>query len=238
MEKLSKYSWRQKLPLKRGDHESCVIGCRKAVFLAVERNYDISEYKDGEPKGLFGGYTRAPFYVRNKEYIDKNVHDPTDFIVRDHSRLDQELLTQGVDNTAFWNVWRLTPEVYRTEGGEWIVKRDFGKLDPRFLSDNVDYIFSTTVDILVAIHTTSKATRMAKKGRYYLELANENVPVYEKADMKSKVFATTPPGMTRIDTDFQILGLEGDGPYWHVSHFEKEIILFGYIHNDHVKVNG
>lgn len=225
-----------KAALEKGDHESCVIGCRKAVFLAVENNYDIAAYKDREPKGLFAWYTRAPFYARNKEYIDKNVHDPTDFIVLDHSRLDQDLLKQGVDNTAFWNVWRLTPEVYRTENGQWIVKRDLDKLDARFLSDNVDYIFSATVDILLAIHTTRRATKRSKPGQYYLELAQENVPVYEKADTNSKVVGTTPPGMTRIDTDFHILGFEGDGPYWHV--YEKGLGLFGYIHNDYVKVNG
>jgi hypothetical protein len=44
---------------------SCVIGCRKAIYLAVEHNYDIAKFKDGEPKGLVDSFSDAPFYARD-----------------------------------------------------------------------------------------------------------------------------------------------------------------------------
>lgn len=228
-----------KTALETGKLEDCAINCRKALFLEVERDYDISEFKDSKLQGLLGGLlSRAPFYTKSKEYIEKNVRDPTDYVVYDHSDLNQELLTQGVDNTSFWNVWRLTPEVFRTREGTWVVKHDFDKLEESLLADKIEYIFSTTVDIVLAIHTTRKAIRTSSYGRFYIDLKQETVPVYEKADTTSTVIATTPPGMLRVDTDFRILGLQGDGPFWHVHHFEESALFSGYIHNDFVKVDG
>lgn len=217
-----------------GNHEECVIACRKVMYVAVENQYDVSKFKDEKPKGIWGALSCAPYYAKDPAYIQVNVKDPTDYIVRDHSRIDQDLLKQGVDTTAFWNVWRLTPEVYRTEEKDWIVKHDFGKLDSATLADKSVYVFSTTVDIALSIHASRKATKWEQHGRYFLTLARENVPVYEKADVGSTIVATTPAGMTKIDTDYRIIGLKGDGPYWHVNNLLKDIRLWGFIHNDDV----
>ncbi len=224
-----------KRALEEGDHETCAINCRKAMYVEIEGKYSIAEYADGQPKGLFAGYTLAPFYARSKEYIDKNVKDPTDFIVRDHSRIDQDLLTQGVDPTDFWNIWRLTPEVYRAKASDaWVVKHEFSKLDGHVLSDKIEYIFSTAIDVVLAIHTNRKTIQTSAYGSYYVNLAREGVPVYEKADNSSTVVGTTPPGMAKIGTDYRVLGLGGSTVYWHVTHLAKDAFLFGYIHNDDV----
>lgn len=221
-----------KISLDAGENENCVIACRKAIYLEIERHYDISEYQDGKPQGLLAGFTNAPFFSRSKEYIDQNVRNPTDFIVLDHSRIDQDLLTQRVETTDYWNIWRLTPEVYRKKDGRWIVKHDFDKLDARVLADKSDYIFSTTVDVLLALHTNRKRTRSSEYGTYFLELREEGVSVYEKADIGSKLIGHTPAGVRKIDADFNILGLNNDDLFWHVHHVQKGLILYGYIHND------
>lgn len=224
-----------KAALESSDHATCAISCRKAIYLEVEHRFNIADFKDQEAKGFFGPFSDAPFFARNKDYIEKYVFDPTNYIVFDHGRLDQELLKQGVDTTAFWNIWRLTPAVYQTKDDVWIVKHEFNKLDAKLLEDKVDYIFSTTLDIVLSLHAARKAVKWQSHERYTLELAKENVPVYQKADVNSKVVGTTPPGMTRIDTEFYVLGFEGDGPYWHVSHSEDGLFLWGYIHADCVK---
>jgi hypothetical protein len=216
------------------DHATCLIACRKVLYVAVEHRYDVSNFKDALPRGLLAAVTYAPYYARDPKYIQENVKDPTDYIVRDHSRIDQDLLTEGVDTTAFWNVWRLTPEVYRSEDKQWVVKHDFAKLDAATLADNSEYVFSTTVDMALAIHASRKAVRWKQHGRYFLELAREGVPIYEKADVGSKVTATTPSGMIQIDTDYRVIGLKGDGLYWHVHEMAKDAWLWGYIHNDDV----
>lgn len=225
-----------KTALEADKLDECVINCRKALYLEVERNYDVSAYKDGKPLGLLGGYTQAPFYAQSKDYIEKNVRNPTDFIVLDHSQIDQELLTSGTDTTAFWNIWRLTPEVFRDKAGNWVVKHDFDKLDAVVLADKAEYVFSTTVDMLLSLHTNRRKTKTSDYGAYFVELKDENVPVFEKADVNSQVVGHTPAGVLKIDTDFRVTGLNGDGPYWSVHHFEKgKKLLIGYIHNDNVK---
>jgi len=226
-----------KTALEAGNHVECAINCRKDIFLEIEHYYDISRYKDGEPSGLSALliFTKAPFFTLDKNYIQKNVKDPTDYIVYDHNQLNQELLTQGVDNTSFWNVWRLTPEVYRTGHGTWIVKHDFAKLDANLLSDKIEYIFSTTIDIIFAIHSNRRAVKTADHQSHYLELTQENVSVFEKADKNSVVMGTTPSGMLKIHTDFYVEGLQEDGRYWHVIEYSVDISLYGFIHNDYVK---
>ena len=225
-----------KAALEAGQLDVCVIACRKALYLEVERRYDISAYKDGKPIGLLGGYTQAPFYAQSRDYIDKNVKNPTDFIVRDHNRIDQELLTSGADTTGFWNIWRLTPEVFRDRDGTWVVKHDFDKMDSAVLADKAEYIFSTATDVLLSIHANRRKTRPSEYGSYFVELTSDNVPVYEKADLNSKVVSHSPAGLLRMQTAFRITGLDGGGPYWSVHHFEKgQPFLIGYIHNDHVK---
>lgn len=218
--------------LEADNYAACAIACRKALFLEIERNYDISNYKDGKPLGLLRSYSKAPFYARNKQYVDERVSDPTDFIVYDHSSVNEELLTLGADNTAYWNVWRLTPEVYRATDGFWVVKNDFSKLDETVLTDKIEYIFSATLDVVLSIHRTRQATKWAERNNYYLELSQEGVPVFKKADNQSEITGRTPAGMLRINTDYYVEGLRGDGIYWHVSHLEDGISLWGFIHGD------
>jgi hypothetical protein len=152
----------------------------------------------------------------------------------DHSHLDQELLKFGIDNTAFWNIWRLTPEVYRTKDDEWAVKYDFAKLEPEILTESIEYIFNTTIDIVLAIHAKKGSIKTSAVRRYYLELIQEEVPLYEKADSTSRIITTSPKGLTKLDCDYHVMGLQGDGSYWHVH--DREHGLRGFIHNDYVKV--
>lgn len=157
--------------LDSGDLPTCAISCRKAIFLELERNYDVSGFKDGAARRGFAlsFITNAPFFARNKDYIEKHVKVPTDYIVYDHSDLDQELLKYAVDNAAFWNVWRLTPAVYRTENEAWIVKYDFNKLDTETLKVNIEYIFNTTVDIIIAIHSKKESIKQSTYHQRHFE---------------------------------------------------------------------
>jgi hypothetical protein len=224
-----------KKALESGDLVQCAINCRKAIYLEIEHRYDISQFKDGDVEGLLGAFSRAPHYAKNKQYIDENVENPTDFIVYDHSSVNERLLIEGVDNTAFWNVWRLTPKVYKPKDAEWVVEQDFAKLDEKVLGDKIDYIFSATLDVVLSIHRTRQATRWAERRPYYIDLAQDKVPVLSKADKNSKVVQYTPDGVTRLDANFVVTGLNGDGPYWHVAHFRDGFEVYGYIHNDYIK---
>lgn len=218
--------------LANNDHETCAIACRKALYCEIEHRYDISEYADGVPRGLLAGFSSAPYYAKNKKFIEENVREPTGFIVYDHARVNEHLLVSGADNTAFWNVWRLTPEVFKRRSGDWVVKYDLAKLDPEVLADKIEYIFSATLDVVLSLHRTWQATQSGPNRRFHLDLSREEVPIYSKADTASEVTAFTPPGLTRLDTDYWVEGLQGDGPYWHICHYDQEVFLYGFIHAD------
>lgn len=222
--------------LEDKNYGECSITCRKAIYLEILKDYNISEFQEEqEYKGLLGHFSNAPFYTRNKEYIEKNIKDPTDFIVLDHSHLDQELLKYSVDNTTFWNIWRLTPEIFRTKDKEWVVKYDFDKLEKETLKDKIEYIFNSTIDIIFSIHSKKESIKSRDYQSFYLELSQDEVPIFEKADSSSKVVGTTPPGHTKIGCEYRIIGLDGDGPYWHIRHLGEKTFLYGFIHNDYVK---
>jgi hypothetical protein len=221
--------------LEAFDYEHCVISCRKALYVETEDRYDISAYKDEEPRGLLAGLTSAPYYARSMKYVAENVRDPTDYIVLDHAAVDRDLLTSGVDPTDFWNVWRLTPDTFRSKAAKWYVKREFGKLEGSDLKDIAEYVFNTTLDIALARQSNRRATRWKHPGKFYVDIKRPGLPIYEKADKNSPVKAGLPPDLTRVDTDFTVEGLNDDGLYWHISHFGDGAFYWGYMHDDDVR---
>jgi hypothetical protein len=37
-----------------GDHETCVVACRKVLYVEVEHHYDVSKFKEEKPLGIWG----------------------------------------------------------------------------------------------------------------------------------------------------------------------------------------
>lgn len=213
------------------DYAACAIACRQAIYIEFEQDYSIASFAEGKPTPWL--LSKAPFFAQQKEYIADHVCDPTDYIVLDHQRLAQELLSHSVDTTAFWNVRRLTPEVYRAKDRSWTVKWEFAKLDPEVLKDTVEYVFSATTDILLAVHTTRQFVKTSPLQQYSVQPNREEVPIYRKADLTSEIICNTAKGVTELICDYMITGLKGDGPYWHVTNIEAPH-FFGYVHRDSV----
>lgn len=220
------------------EYESCLVACRKAVFVTIESEYDVAPFGTLGPDEQPFGSGRVPHYARNKKYIEERVKDATDYIVLDHDTLELDLMRFGMDNVSFWNVWRLTPSVYRKEAAkEWIIKREFGKLDKNGLKERTEYVLDATISLLLSADQRIAAKRSPKYGRYFIDLRNEQVPVYEKADSNSKVVSTTPKGLKRLFVDFQVPSLNGEGMYWHVVHVAKNYHIWGYISNEVVDLS-
>lgn len=224
-----------------GDFQNCLVACRKAIFTRFDSRFDIAPYAQhgrfdrNRGFGLFGMFNSSPFFARNREYIEENVKQPTDFIVFDHNELEMTLLKSGQDRVAFWNVWRLTPEVYRrSQGEEWIVKWEFNKLDEDGIRDRSEYALDTTIDLLVAEDQKYAETKSPNYRKYYVDLRGENVPVYKKADVQSEIVSRTPTGLRRIFVDYRVRGLSGDKSYWHARQYEEETIIEGFIVEDDV----
>jgi hypothetical protein len=227
-----------KSQLELGKIQDCSISCRKALYLEIEKDFDVSCFTNERSAAIPLLGCKSPYYTQNKSYIDNNVKDPTDYIVYDYIRLDQKLLTDGVDNTSFWNIYRLTPDVFRKSNGEWVVKWEFNKLTSELLDDQIEYIFNTSVDIIFSIHAKRKSIKTSNRVWFNIKLKREEVPVYEKADANSKIVQTTPAGLIEIESDFMVEGIDGGGPYYKVHYFERErdIYFSGYIHGENVNL--
>jgi hypothetical protein len=115
--------------ISTGEYRRALVECRKIVFLTIECEYDIAEWKnyrpdqDAHPLGILGRrYYSAPYYTRNAEWIQKNVVTPTDYIQIDHEQLRIELLEMGIDRIEFENLQHLTPKVYLRGKGDWVAE--------------------------------------------------------------------------------------------------------------------
>jgi hypothetical protein len=170
--------------------------------------------------------------------VDVEVKNPTDLIVIDREHLERTLLKYGIDQHAFWNVQRLTPAIYNngSANSDWIVKRELSLFESESIRASAEYVFPATVEMMIAVHRTSEKTKhRGSAPTFFVKLAHEEVPVYEKADKTSNVRGHTPKGVHQINTDFSVNGLDGE-TYWSVSINDEDLSkwLHGYVNNSNI----
>jgi hypothetical protein len=229
---------------EKRDYSKTLIDCRKAIYVEIEQYYNIYHYKDVDPAkqktalGLFSmqGY-KAPYWAKNKNYIDEHVAEPTDYIVYDHNLLEMELLKSGASSNTFWNIHNLTPKVFRTKNEQWVLKDEFECFEKEGLQERAEYVLSATVELILSLHQSRKQYKSTGYRSYYIDLIEPKVPVYSKASLKSQIVRLTPDGVIRLDTDFRVTGLDSEDTFWHVSYYNSDdhIYFSGYVHGSFVK---
>jgi len=219
------------------EHEEALTSIRKAFFVEFESEYDTQ--KDLDPNAglpLFG--SRAPYYPRDKDYIAKNVKTPFDYVVLDHTRVDSDLTKESIDHTTFWNVWRLTPEVYRHKGADpWLTKHEPHKLEKEGIRERTTHALESMVEVLLARQANRRMMKwISNRPHYVAPLRKEETTVYSKADKASEVVAKTKPGLKEINVDYSTPALNGKGQFWSVWHLEKDgPFLVGFIPEEDLK---
>ncbi len=212
------------------DYTTCLTECRKAIFLVFEKRFDVFGFRNEKPRGHFGPLSDAPLYAKDPTYIKDHVNEDTDYIVLDYQKLGQDLVTDGIDPVSFWNVWRLTPEVYQREDKSWTVKLDPEKLLRTDIQQQAAYVLDNTVRMLLITQTKRQAERYSTPGAiHFVTLKADGVPVYRRADKSSAVTAITPAGLRRMMLQYVIRGLNDDETYYLVGHVEPGKLLFGYV---------
>ncbi len=216
------------------NYKQCLIFCRQAIFVKFEWRYDAQQFLTGQPRGLMANASsNVPHFARDQEYLEEKIKDPTDYVIYDHNTLEMELMKSGVDSVAYWNVWRLTPEVYRKgEDAPWVVKNDLRKFDSDGIKDRAEYVLLATTEVLLAEEQSRSRMRTADYGRFYLTLKSDTVSVFSKASKDSKVVKTTPAGIRKLYCTYSIDSLDGDGIFWRVVHWEDDVDIYGFIHED------
>ena len=220
------------------DYYSAMIESRKALYLLIEKDYDIYEFRDeSSTKGPLGPYTRAPLYARSAEYIKKSVYTPFDFIVYAHDDVDRTLTQYGVRHSDFWNVWRLTPDVYRWPSGKWIVLHELSKTSKDHCIANANYVFTTVTRIAYDIQESKRFNKYENGGLYWIEIETEleAIPVFRSASDKSDPIDYIPSAAKKLATLQASPGLdEDDQLFWFISTVYENKMYFGYLQDKYL----
>jgi hypothetical protein len=143
-----------------------LISVRKALFVEIEHEYAINRWVDVGPNermGLLGlgrGGHKAPYWTRNKEWIDKNVKTPIDYVQIDHERLRLDGIEWGVNTAELENLRRLTPQVFRAEkDSPWHIEYDMAFPPNEATLANGQYCLDRAISVLLRKQQHTRAKR-------------------------------------------------------------------------------
>ncbi len=210
--------------LEEGRHLDALITVRKALFVEIEHEYAINGWRDAdsnEPMGLLAfsrGGLKAPYRTRSKDWIEKNVKTPLDYVQIDHERLRLDGMEWGVNTAELENLRRLTPNVFRPEkGGPWHVQYDTAFPPNEANAANARYCLDRAISILLRKQQHTRARRWPRRDApfdpppIYLD-----APVFERTSQQSRV-------IHHIESEYQYLihsvvtGFDANERYYDIS---------------------
>lgn len=221
--------------ISEGQYFSSLLESRKAFYLKFLRQFDIRCFegkKDGESYGFLDDrmMCRAPAYAKSNRCIRDNVKTPLDYIVEDHSYLDNECLKNGIRPSDFWNVWRLTPKVVLMEDNRWVNSRPM-QLPEEIEKSDAQYVLDTIVDILLTFQATSSRVRTRSHQDLCIIEVPTGTPIYKKCSLSGGVEHVVEDGPALLSTFEAIPSLDGGSYFWSVMHLEKGGPYFsGFLH--------
>lgn len=208
---------------------------RKAFFVLFEKRFDVSIFleKDDSQKIHFFDprmSCEAPQYARSNRYVRESVSDPFGYIVLDHSKLDADSLKLGIDTHIFWNIWRLTPSVWKRPSGEWLVKHDLNIVQNPAIDADLRYVIDNMIAIALQIQSKKSQERYKQNSNFSSIIIKPECPLFSKASEQSTIVATVPHGVTRINVMDTVPGLHSDEWFWNANYMRKGgPFLFGYL---------
>jgi hypothetical protein len=212
-----------------GRYWDCLVACRKSFYLEFEHRFDVQGLAE-DAGGLVGALkSDAPYFARMQGYVEKHVHNPFEYIVLDHAKIDADLAKEGIDNGIFWNIWRLTPEVYRHESEEWKVMHDPKKQEVAGLRERAAYVLENTTDIILKKEANFRALKWVESTSHLVPLKRTGVAVHEKAATCSRVIEYSPADILEVIVDFATPGLSDERIYWHVFYKGSTGFVVGYV---------
>lgn len=142
--------------LDRGQYLEALIAVRKALFVEIEIEYCVNKWEDADPNEIFGllsvmrGGMKAPYWTRKRDWIEKNVTTPFDYIQIDHENLRVDALEWGVSTAELVNLRRLTPDVMRADReAPWQVQYDLQFPPNEANAKNARYCLDRAISILL-----------------------------------------------------------------------------------------
>jgi hypothetical protein len=213
-----------------------LIEIRKAIFTEFEKDYSIYDWRQtptdtASSLMLSLKLSKAPYYCMDKEWIEKNVKEPFDYIQIDPRELRYELLELGIAPSDYWNIRRLTPQVMKFgKNGNWQTGIEDYFLDGNdILYEDVNFCFDTATEMIFKkkIHKYKHKSRESQ-GKSLLRLSSQK-NLHAKADIKSEVLKII-NGNNKLIVQKIVSGLE-EGKFYNIYEFDKEAkkIFDGYV---------
>ena len=144
----------------------------------------------------------------------------------------------GLDYNVFWNIWRLTPRVYRPaaeQGAPWVIRED-ATVDEN-IKGQAEYVLHHLTEILLQVERERQKSKVRQGVYAGLVLAKQGIVLRRKAAAHSARLEEIPNGVDKVNADYQVDSLDGSGKYWHVVDLLPEPSLrfiIGYLHESDV----
>ena len=193
--------------IKEGRYLDALIETRKAFFVEFEEEYSIYGWRDYDgkkPEGLLnsamrGGW-RSPTLTRNKEWIEKNVKVPTDYLQIDHENWRLQAMELGLHTVELHNLQRLTPSVFRTSLNQgWSVTYDASFGASNATESNAHYCLDRAVSIILKKQQHHNAHREPAK-----DIPFDPPPIYTGHTLHERP-ATDSPSIHTVQDGFTYL---------------------------------
>lgn len=157
--------------IKERRYLDALVEARKAIFVEFEEDYNVYGWRDYDGKEQVGllasvirGGWRAPSWTRNKEWIDKNVEVPTDFVQIDFQDWRLQAMELGIHTVELHNLQRLTPAVFRaSRKAGWSVTYEASFATSNANESNARYCLDRAVSIVLKKQQHTNARREPAK---------------------------------------------------------------------------
>jgi hypothetical protein len=218
--------------ISNGNFYEALVEVRKAIFILIERDYSIEGWREYDPAdkkmsllAVFSFYGhKAPYYTKNKDWINKNVNDPFDYIQLDHDNIRLDLIEWGVSTQDFWNIWRLTPKVFQFQKTKkWIVRGELKYFAEASTEDNALYCVDRAISLILKKQNHLDYI-LTLKGVYDKKLkvkALTDCNLYEKASPKSKIIRNLIKDET-YDIEARVNGIDDESLYFKIFHLDPD----------------
>jgi hypothetical protein len=226
--------------MEKRDFFWALINIRKAIYVEIEEEYSIEQWanisknNDILKRQLVAGGRKAPWHTKNKEWIDKNVNDPFDYIQLDDEKVRLDLLEWGVTTEDFWNLWRLTPQVFRFKKSQkWVLKGELKYFKEGASEANARYCLDKAILLIMKKQKHYDLSRRLSDYEPWHQLKvqiKQKTTLYEKASKNSKEVQQLQKGTVLNATYIVTSGLSENSKFIYILHKDKdETLIKGYV---------
>ncbi len=215
---------------EKGEFLEGLIEVRKAFFVEYENEYAIHDWSEVDQNdkgsGLLwfsrGGF-KAPYWTRNKQWIDEHVKCPLDFMQIDHEKIRIDAIEWGVSTSELENLRRLSPGVIRFDkDSDWKIDYD-AQFPPNEANEqNLSYCLDLAINILLKKKEHEQLRKWPRKDKSFDPPAIYiDHPVYSSARTDSDVVHNIQKRF--LYTIYRIVsGFSNGEEFFYISGYEED----------------